>query len=203
MKPTHFLILDRPHGSNVNGKQSPDGKHKEYIFGDAVINTLIKECSRRGYPYGVTAYNGLEPGLSTRVRRANELATNAKAKGLHPLMLSLHNNAAAKEGWSNATGIEVWTSPGQTGSDKYATHIMNKVALHFPSERLRVDMSDGDPDKEAPFTVLMGREYDAILVEFLFQDSVIDIHKLMSREIFEKYIVCLLDFIDDIMTWKK
>lgn len=194
MKQTHLLIFDRAHGKNVAGKRSPDGKHLEYVWSTNVINELIKRLTKRGIKTSVTVDNAFEPGLTTRVNRANALSVKAKHEGLIPLLISFHNNAAASYGWTDATGIEVFTSVGQTNSDKYADIVLDILAKYFPTIKQRYDLSDGDKDKEANYTVLMGKYYSAILIEFLFQDSRKDINLLLDPKITTKFIDAMEEF---------
>jgi N-acetylmuramoyl-L-alanine amidase len=81
------------------------------------------------------------------------------------IFVSLHCNSA---GSSSAQGYEVWTSPGQTQGDVLATKIFNQVANEFPDRVGRTDYSDGDPDKESRFYVLMYTDAPACLVETAF-----------------------------------
>lgn len=78
--------------------------------------------------------------------RAN-MANNAKAD----IFVSLHVNSATN---INATGLEIWTTKGQTKADILATKIGEQLQKDFPSIAFRKDMSDGDLDKEENFTVL-------------------------------------------------
>jgi len=67
-----------------------------------------------------------------------------------------------------AQGYEVWTSPGQTQGDVLATKIFNQVAGEFPDRTGRTDYSDGDPDKESKFYVLVYTNAPACLIETAF-----------------------------------
>jgi len=194
MKQTHLLILDRAHGVNVAGKRSPDGKHLEYVWSNTIINKLTERLAKHDITVATTVSDKNEPGLGVRIKRANALALQASKQGLIPLLISFHNNAAANTGWSNATGIEVFTTVGQTKSDKYAEICLDVLAKYFPTVRQRVDMSDGDKDKEANFTVLTGKYYSAILIEFLFQDSVKDINLLLDSEINNRFLDAMEEF---------
>lgn len=81
------------------------------------------------------------------------------------LFVSLHCNSFSNPA---ARGFEIWTAPGQNTSDIYATRIFNEVQAAFPDLVMRADYSDGDPDKEERFTVLMRTEMPAVLIEFGF-----------------------------------
>jgi len=81
------------------------------------------------------------------------------------LLISLHMNAG------KGTGFEIWTSPGATKSDIYATMFMKDFGKEFPGIKLRPDYCDGDVDKESPFYILVNSKCPAILPEWLFYDN--------------------------------
>lgn len=75
--------------------------------------------------------------LNSLTLRAN-IANDAAAD----LFISLHCNAAEN---TAAKGMEVFTSPGETGADPFATMIYEELAAMFPDQLQRTDYSDGDP----------------------------------------------------------
>ena len=95
--------------------------------------------------------------LSYRTALANGWAAD--------IFISLHCNSAANQ---SAEGYEVWTSPGNTLGDKLATRIYGQIAAEFPDRAGRTDYSDGDPDKESRFYVLVHTDAPACLVEMAF-----------------------------------
>ena len=80
-------------------------------------------------------------------------------------LFSVHLNAGG------GTGIEVFTSHGQTASDPVATAVLEEMGSEFPNRVIRADFSDGDPDKEARFAVLTRTKGRAILIELGFIDT--------------------------------
>lgn len=78
------------------------------------------------------------------------------------VFVSVHFNAFHD---GSAHGIEVWTSPGETKSDRLATSIIDQTRAIYPTLYYRVDRSDGDDDKESPFVVLMKTTMPAVLIE--------------------------------------
>ena len=81
------------------------------------------------------------------------------------LFVSIHCNSAVSPA---ANGYEVWTSPGDTQGDVLATCIYKQIAAEFPDRAGRTDYSDGDPDKESRFYVLVHTDAPACLVEMAF-----------------------------------
>ena len=84
------------------------------------------------------------------------------------VFVSIHCNSAANPA---AKGYEIWTSPGETQGDVLATCIYAQIAMEFPDRTGRADYSDGDPDKESRFYVLVHTDAPACMVELAFISS--------------------------------
>ena len=95
--------------------------------------------------------------LLYRAQMANEWGAD--------LFISLHCNSFANQG---AKGFEIWTSPGQNESDVVATMVFEEIQSALPMMTMRTDYGDGDPDKEARFTVLTATDMPAFLAEMGF-----------------------------------
>ena len=179
-----IVILDAAHGSNVPGKCSPDNTHKEYIWSRNTVRLLKRKLQKLGFEVFETVKGSLEPGLSVRKKVAENV------RGSKKLLLSLHNNAAGSDGdWHNASGFEVWTTPGITGSDTCADYIINQLKKDFPKIPCRVKENKYlNKDKEENFTVLTGKGYMAVLVEWLFQDNREDVDLLQNNKTNEDFV---------------
>ena len=182
------IILDCAHGADVNGKCSPDGTHREYKWSRLICGKLRDKLESLGYRVEYTNKTENEIGLSQRKNIANNIKIDSDQV---KFLISLHNNAAGNgSNWTNATGFEIFTSKGQTLSDKFAQVIMSNLQKDFPESngfKHRVDLTDGDLDKEENFTVLMGNYY-GILLEWLFQDNKEDV-KLLNDEIINNKLI--------------
>ena len=122
--------------------------------------------------------------LATRKNRINNKYADARKKGMKGFMISIHVNAAGNGPWMNARGWSGWTSKGQTGGDKLADKLYeaaNEVLTPF-NQRIRKDMSDGDPDWESNFYILKNTNCPACLTENMFQDNKEDVDWLLSEE---------------------
>lgn len=161
------IILDDAHGYDVAGKGSPDGRHREWQWSKTYITLLGQHLTDIGFDVVYSAPEDNEPGLLERVRRMNLVHSPA-------VVFSLHNNAAGMGEWKEAHGYSVWTTRGVTKSDQCATILFNNLRLFLPDLAFRQDLSDGDPDYEANFTVLMSK-HPSFLLEFLFQDNEFDL----------------------------
>ena len=183
------IILDPAHGEEVPGKRSPDGKHREYKWSRNICNRVAEELVQRDIKVVFTNLTEKEIGLSKRKNFANSLEIK---EGEIKFLVSIHNNAAGNgDNWMQARGFEIYTSKGQTLSDKFASIIFQGLRDDFPNFEARMNTSDGDEDKEENFTVLMGN-YPAVLLEWLFQDNQQDVELLANEKTNELLVKSLV-----------
>jgi len=171
-----IILLDNGHGANTAGKRSPvwpDGSQLfEYEFNRDIAGRIKKAFPK--HDVRILVPELWDVSLQERVARANFITMNAGAKNV--LLISIHANAGGGTGW------EVWTTPGETLSDKYATMLFTEAHKQLPDFPVRPDNSDADPDKEANFYILKNTICPAILSENLFMDTEKDCRFLMSEE---------------------
>lgn len=187
------VILDPAHGDNIAGKRSPDGTHLEYLWSRDRCKELHTKLKLAGFQVEYTNTSTSEIGLSKRKAIADALQVE---EGKTKFLLSLHNNAAGSgQNWMKARGFEIYTTTGQTRSDEFADIIMKDLMEAFPATEgytHRMDLSDGDLDKEANFTILMGKSYSAVLLEWLFQDNPNDVSMLRNTVVNERLVDTLV-----------
>ncbi|TXD82132.1 N-acetylmuramoyl-L-alanine amidase [Subsaximicrobium wynnwilliamsii] len=181
-----IVLLDNGHGALINGKYQTDGKRKDWgekgiiyegEFNRAIVNGIIEQLTYYQIPYVNIAPEYWDVRLETRVKRANKYTLK------NSFYLSVHSNAGG------GNGSEIFTSPGDTKSDKIATIFGGEFLREFPTRRLRTDYSDGDLDKESRFYVLTKTNMPAILTENFFMDNLEEFQEvLMSREGRQKII---------------
>ena len=156
------VILDYGHGgiSPITGKYVTKGKrspkwtranpsvHNVDIYyegeGNREIGLLIEEeLKTLGINFLVTAKTYLDLPLKKRCKTANKIKSPC-------FLISIHSNAGG------GTSAEIFTSPGDTPADPMATISYEEFKKEFPeyAEEVRTDYRDGDPDKEARFTML-------------------------------------------------
>ena len=174
------ILLDAAHGTNVAGKCSPDRQHLEYIWSRKIIDMILPLLKKEGYETIKLITEDIDP--SDHIKRINKNTTQGRT-----LLISFHNNAAGNAGaWLNARGYEIWTSKGQTNSDKFAEILWNEFKQDFPGITSRYDTTDGDRDKEAGFNVLVQKPM-AVLIEWLFQDNKLDVKLLQDSSMNEAF----------------
>jgi N-acetylmuramoyl-L-alanine amidase len=171
------ILLDAGHGGLnehevyvTPGKRSPvwsDGSQYFEGVGNRMIrNEIAKLLKEDNFPYHYINVGYADLELFQRVNIANEFC---KAYGAdNCLLVSIHSNAFQN---SNAEGWEVFTSPGQTKSDKLAEILFESMKQQFPDRKYRADYADGDSDKEANFAMLVGPMCASVLSENFFHTN--------------------------------
>ena len=188
------LILDPGHGGFIGGiyQTFPEKMYQHSnseVFYEGVFNRIIKDMLIRAlWEKGVKVIDlcpsELDIPLDVRVNVANTYYKEYP----NAVLLSLHSNAGG------GTGFEVWTSPGQTKSDKYAEVLAHEIMAKFAMP-FRSDTSDGDHDKEAAFYILQETVCPAVLVECLFFDNYNDYLKLEDKVFRKRYVDALVNFV--------
>jgi N-acetylmuramoyl-L-alanine amidase len=179
----YLFLLDAGHGGMLNGvpqtkgKRSPlweDGTQYFEGVGNRVLVQKIKQkCQEAGIDVMDIVSSQRDIPLYERVERANAL------QYVRPcIYISIHSDAFSKE---SANGYSVYTSKGNTKSDKIATIFLANMMASFPNHKLRKDTSDGDLDKEANFYVLKYTKCPAILIENFFMTNREECKLLMSE----------------------
>lgn len=171
-------LLDPGHGGIIAGEYQTAGKRSpvwpdgsqlfEGEFNRAIVARLVELMAAARIPYNVIALEHTDISLVERVQRANTWGSKGCA------YLSIHANAGGGRGY------EIYTSKGETKSDKLATMFYSEFEREFPDVKMRSDMIDGDVDKEANFYVLKNTVMPAVLTESFFMDTEADCRVLMS-----------------------
>jgi N-acetylmuramoyl-L-alanine amidase len=172
-----IVILDNGHGYQTPGKRSPiwsDGRQLvEYEFNRDIVSRIHEALKSLGIESIILVSEQDDIPLQERVRRANLIAS--KNKGA--FLVSVHANAGGGTGW------EIFTTPGETASDKIASLMVYEAERFLRAEgfRVRSDYADGDGDKEERFKILKDTSCPAVLTENLFMDNERDCKFLLSQ----------------------
>lgn len=193
------ILLDNGHGKDTPGKRSlawKDGTQLfEYEFNRDIVRRIADKLVSKGISFDIITPELTDIPLHQRTNRINHICTVNGVKNC--LLISVHANASENH---NATGWEVWTTPGKTLSDDYADIFYRKAQTAFPGWKLRSDTTDGDHDKEAHFAILRKSLCPAILTENFFMDFERDCRFIMSEDgrnrIAQMHFDAILDCID-------
>lgn len=182
----YLWIFDNGHGGMIDGVYQTSGKRSpvwpdgevlyEGVFNRAIVDRLMVLCEANNIDAVNLVDTPKDVPLSDRTSKANSIA---KASDKPCIYVSVHANGFSDE---SANGWEVYTSPGETKSDEIATVLFEKAESEFPSYKMRKDTSDGDPDKEANFYVLVHTTMPAILSENFFMTNYRECHELLMSE---------------------
>lgn len=175
------ILIDNGHGENTPGKRSPDGVLREYAYTREIADCIVRELAKRGYDAERIVKENLDVPLAERARRANELC--GKLGTSNVILVSVHCNAAGSGSeWMKARGWSAYTTKGQTKADDLANCLYAAAESVFVGQKIRKDMSDGDPDWEENFYILQKTKCAAVLTENFFQDNKEDVELLLSSD---------------------
>jgi len=189
-------LLDAGHGGMLNGRyvtaprkmfKFPDFVIYEGVINRAITNKVAEKLESLGIEYKIISDPIEDDSLALRVRAADNAYTSDK----RVIFLSIHSNAGA------GSGFEIFTSKGQTKSDKIANIFCEVYKKHFPDRKFRSDALDGDDDKEEDFYVLRKTDCPAVLVENLFFDNHAEAVYLMSEQGQTEIARCIVDCINE------
>lgn len=192
-----MILIDNGHGENTPGKRSPNGRLREYLYTREIAEEVVAELRRRGYEADRIVRENIDVSLATRVRRVNDVCKELDSANV--LLVSIHVDAAGDGSqWMQAGGWSAYTTPGRTKSDRLAECLYDAASRHLheyakiqaagkeqglyslKQTPIRIDLTDGDKDKEANFYILKNTICAAVLTENLFQDNRSDVEFLLS-----------------------
>lgn len=183
-----LILMDPGHGGLIKGVYQTAGKRSPKFDDGSVlyegvnnrdnVNRFIAALKTEGIDCVDIVKSNKDIPLQDRVAAANELAKTRKC-----LYISVHSDAAGDGvSWHPASGVSVYTSVGQTESDKFAEVLLNELAINFGNKvKWRTDKTDGDGDKEENFYVLKNTSCPAVLIECGFHTNKAEAIAMMSE----------------------
>jgi N-acetylmuramoyl-L-alanine amidase len=204
-----LFIVGAGHGGVVQGVSVTDPeKEKFYDHGEngfaieGFINRNVK-----GYVVsigGSSGFNVIDPfrtemdiPLDLRSQIVNDITLKYGKKNV--LYIPLHSNKG------KGTGFEIWTSPGDTPADPFASLFAKIFEKKFPGIKIRSDYCDdgkADVDKESKFYELVNTLCPTILPEWLFYDNLKD--WLFMKEVHNQfaYAEMIVEFMRQVVALK-
>lgn len=188
----YVYLLDPGHGGIdpktkeyvTPGKRSPKLKSGEIVYEGVVMRKIVAFINEELDKLSISYHNVVNPSnykdvsLKERIRFCNLMSTTGRC-----ILISIHSNAHGDgKSFTKANGYEVFTSPGSTKSDGYADVILKEYGKALPFIKLRSDLSDGDHDKEAKFTMVTSTKCPAMLIETAFHTNEAEAEFLNSEE---------------------
>lgn len=176
-------MVDAGHGKDTPGKRSPDSSLMEWEYNREIAKRVQKILLSYGIDTRLVVEDDWDMPLKQRYLRVNKICDKYGAGNV--IMVSIHCNAASNGPWTNARGWSVWTTKGQTNSDKLADELYIAAQSYLPQRGMTLrkeTYNDGDVDYEKNFTVIYGAKCPAVLTENLFMDNKVDCAWLLTEE---------------------
>lgn len=172
-----LVIIDAGHGWQTSGKESSDGRLKEYKYCREIAARVVSQLNKEGIKaLDLMAGNDNDESLSSRCRRINELSNNEMC-----IVVSIHCNASGlTREWRQANGWQVCISLNASNKSKT---LANK--LFNAAESLGLKMRKPKPDQkywEQNLAICRDTHCPAILTENLFMDNKQDCDFLLSEK---------------------
>ena len=175
------ILIDNGHGRETPGKRSPDGRLLEYAYTRDIARRIVSALTAQGYDAELLVPEQEDIPLPERCRRVNDWCRLLGKDNV--ILISIHINAAGHgDRWMNARGWCAYTTRGNTRADRLATCLYDAAARHLPGMCLRTDYTDGDPDLEKNFYILLHTAAPAVLSESFFMDNQADCDFLLTAE---------------------
>lgn len=195
-KKDYIIILDNGHGSNTNGKQSPDGKLMEYAYSREIVQRVYTSLKDLGYNPYILVPETTDIPLNIRVKRVNQLCNTNNKKAL---LISIHCNAAGSDGkWHSARGWSVFISQNASSNSRRLADCLRKEA-DIQGLKVRLQYADKSYWVQS-LAICRDTNCPAVLTENLFQDNEEDVKFLLSEEgkkkITELHVKGIIDYLN-------
>lgn len=175
----YLWVIDAGHG----GFNTAD---RTFTFGDGL--TIFEGYINRriaGMVNDLLIHNNIDytniylPFFDFRLFDRVCVADNIYAGDKRAIIISIHCNSTPEH---NGSGFEIWTSPGQTRSDKIANIFSSTYQKNFPQYTCLSGRTKGDLEKDDKFTIIRKTDCPSILLENLFFDNRKEAEFLLSEQ---------------------
>ena len=173
------ILIDNGHGENTPGKQSPDGRLREYEWTRQVAQAIVRALTKEGLDAQLLVRESIDVPLSERVARVNAVCRKEGAANV--LLVSLHNNAVGDgSAWFPARGFMAMVSMN-------ASRKSQRLAKLLWQEAVAAGLKGNRYVPECMYVrqnLMICRETKcaAVLTENLFMDNEKDVEVLLSEE---------------------
>jgi N-acetylmuramoyl-L-alanine amidase len=146
--------------------------HEGRIFYEGVFNRQLADLLEQALrERGVDVVKVYHPHTDTTLQNRVDTANTHHSLVREGVFVSIHANAHN----GRARGFSIWTTKGQTNSDRLASDIFQAVDSSLGKTiQMRQDRTDGDHDYEENFFVLRNTRMPSVLIETLFFDNLQD-----------------------------
>ena len=184
----NYLTAPNKMHDHKRGTFHDGSKFYEGVFNRVIADGLCKKLKEAGIVYKKLYNPVLDMTLQYKRDKVNHHHTNIQKC----ILIDLHSNAFD----GNARGFRVYTSKGQTISDKIATNLWHEVQQFSNKYGFKMGTQsylDMDNDYEEQLYMLRMTACPAILPEALFFDNYEDAKILMREDFQQDYIQALFN----------
>lgn len=177
------ILIDNGHGTDTLGKQSPDGRLREYEWTRDIARRLETALKANGYDVQRIVPEDNDIPVTARCNRVNAVCKQVGAK--NAVLVSIHNNAAGNGFWGTAKGFSVFASKNASSGSK-------KLASIFTDEAIARNMMGNRSVPAckywtwswttADIGILRGSTCPAVLTENGFMDNKEECDYLLSEQ---------------------
>lgn len=175
------VLIDNGHGVHTRGKRSPDGRLIEAVFNRKVARELVARLHAQGVDAELLVPEDDDIPLAERCRRANEIAGRQKC-----ILVSIHVNASARQGFHEANGWTVLIAPRASAESAELARILYREAS------VRALLGNRYPTPEGylrgNLAILRDTRCPAVLTENMFMDNFENLEMLLSPFGFEAIV---------------
>lgn len=182
----YLWLFDAGHGGMIDGKYqtrgkcSPDWKPHGVYFEGVGNRNFVKNIMVVLKKLGINCVQPVDTEQDIPLRERTRIYNEMYQKNKTIRGISIHSNGGGGQ------GMVVFTSEGQTESDKMATAWYTEAKKLFPDVHFYEDKRDKDPDREENFWVLKETNFPIFLTENFFMDHINDYMKLWDEVVRRK-----------------
>lgn len=192
------ILLDYGHGIDTKGKQSPDGRFKEYAFAREVGRTIAEDLRKFDLYFTVheIVTEETDISLTERCNRVNKIIE--EYPGDECFLVSIHANAAGNGSqWMNARGWQVHVHTRASDKSKVLADYFSWAA-----QKLNCKVRKPLPTQnywQNNYKILRDTKCPAVLTENFFYDNKEDLEYLLSKEgketVINIHVIAICDFL--------
>lgn len=183
------LILDAGHYIGIQGKQSPDGKIKEWEYVRKICDSICANFKNiqelqiyKSHPSTEMIGSNNNEDLRSRVRMVNDLFKKKGGDYKDYLLVSIHLNAFLNE-WNSASGFSAFVSKNCSQSSLQFAETISEEALKRGLEGNRSAQIYFED-----FYILRKSIIPSVLTENLFMTNYEDVQFLNTQKGFETIV---------------
>lgn len=173
------ILIDNGYGVDTKGKRSPDGRLLEYAENRLLAGRIVSALKAQSHGAELLVPEDNDVSFSSAATASTAFATPS-AKRMSSSSPSIATLPAKVIGGITPPAGAPTPRPKTLRPSASPPASTTPPRSTSPTKRLRLDLTDGDPDIEASFYLLRHTSCPAVLTENLFMDNQDDVEYLLS-----------------------